>query len=500
MADDDLETGRPRDSTRKGLGNSPLGPSQAITLFMSLMLVGLLVCTPMQGQDQLRMLMLARPIETAQRVFERNLWIQDAIESTPPFQRELVTLMVGRTDPAREAAIATFDDIVRKNGYPRPDLQGEMSGPDPRELAGLRARRAVLLLDAGRLEEAEADLQRLATTGDSKFVEALRRAFKLGRADDARSFDTYDTSLAGEEWIGTSLRMRLARAVGDEARQLDLEHSIDVRLGDLSRRLVTIATAQAVVLLLGLAAIGVWLARNRPKLVPGSADVPPAWTFEAGYATAVRVAFAVIAIWFVVSQIDVWGGSDWAKSCSGVLTGIPIVWLIRRRLLAPLGTTFRAAFGLTPTVRPLGWLSLAFAIVTIQWLGSELIVNTMHAFGAHSHWSESMQASTSIDSPIAAPLEFGVHAVLAPFLVELGVRGLLFLTLRRHYAAWQAALFSSLLYSAAQFYSLPGLAAMTWSGFVLAMAFEMSRSLVPNIAGQIVTNALALAALWAFWR
>jgi membrane protease YdiL (CAAX protease family) len=80
------------------------------------------------------------------------------------------------------------------------------------------------------------------------------------------------------------------------------------------------------------------------------------------------------------------------------------------------------------------------------------------------------------------------------------VRGLLFLTLRRHYGAWQSALFSSLLFSAAQFYSLPGLAAMTWEGFVYAMALEMSKSLVPNIAGQVLTSAVALTALWAFWR
>ena len=54
MADDELENGRPRDHAAARPGRSPLGPSQAITLFMSLMLVGLLVCTSMPGAENVR--------------------------------------------------------------------------------------------------------------------------------------------------------------------------------------------------------------------------------------------------------------------------------------------------------------------------------------------------------------------------------------------------------------------------------------------------------------
>jgi membrane protease YdiL (CAAX protease family) len=499
MADDDLETGRPRETLRKGLGNAPIGPSQAITLFMSLMLVGLLVCTPMQGQENLRMMSLAQPIETAERVFESNLWIQDAVEATPPIRRELVQLFAGSAEPAREAAIAAFEDILRKNGYPRPELKGE-GAPEPLALDGMRARRTILLLDAGRVEEAEADLQRLSTAGHESFVAALRRAFALGRSGDLRPYDQYDTTLAGNEWIGASLRMRLARATNDAARADELERSIGLRLVEMSRRLVIIAGAQAAVILLGLVVIGTWLVRNRPPLLAGSADIPPVWTFETGYATAVRAAFAAIVVWLLVSQVDVWVGGDFGRLGGEVLAGLPLLWLIRRRLLRPLATTYSAAFGFGSVTRPLGWISLALAIVTIQWLGSELIVDGLHAAGVRSHWAEGLQATVLIDSPAGAALESGLRCFAAPFFVELGVRGLLFLTLRRHYGAWQSALFSSLLFSAAQFYSLPGLAAMTWEGFVYAMAFEMSKSLVPNIAGQVLTNVLALAALWAFWR
>ncbi len=500
MADDDLETGRPRDPVRRGLGNAPLGPSQAITLFMSLMLVGLLVCTPMQGHDEVRMLTLPQPIETAERVFERNLWLQDAIEATPSTRRELVHLMIGRSDPAHESAIAAFGDILRKNGYPRPDLSGETVAPDQDALDGLRARQVVLLLEAGRVEEAQADLQRLTNSGRGSFVAALQRAFEIGPSNDARPYDQYDTTLAGDDWIGTSLELRLARAMNDAARSNEIEHRVAVRLAALSQRLVLIASIQAAILLLGLVALGVWLARNRPQLTAGTAEVPPAWTFESGYATAVRAAFATIVIWFVVSQIDAFLGGDRAKLAGEVFAGAVLIWLVRRRLLRPLGTTVGSAFGLGSIARPLVFVPIAFAIFTVQWLGSELIAVALDAGGVRSHWAESLQATASLGTGIELPIEVIVRCVLAPFFTEIGVRGLLFLTLRRNYGPWQAALFSSLLYAAVQFHSLPGLFTMTWEGFVLALAFEMSKSLVPSIAGQVLGSLLAMTALWAFWR
>lgn len=499
MAEDDLETGRPRDPLRRGFANSPIGPSQAVTLLLSLMLIGLLVCSPMQSREDVRMLTLARPVETAERVFERNLWIEDAIDATDEPWRQVVQLTIGSLGSGRESAIQVFEDMLQNSGYPRPDLHGEPVVVEPLVLDGLRARHAYLLLEAGRIEEANVDLERLSAAGHGQFVDGLRRALQISRSADTRTFEQYDTSLAGEDWIGTALRLRLARVLGDTTRIEALERDVASRVDDLRRRLVLVGCVQAAVLVLGLFVIGYWLARNRPSVKRGEADVPPAWTFEAGYATAVRAAFGALLIWFVVGQAGTWFEIEGVRLIGAAVSGLPLVWLVRGRLLRPLGATFQSAFGLGYVRRPTSWIPLALAIVTVQWLGSELLVDGLAALGVREHWTESPRVDSLFGAWFGLPLEALVRCAWMPFLVELGARGLLYLTLRRHYGPWQAALSASLLFAAVQFASLPGLATLTWTGLVHCLALEASKSLVPNIAGQVLASAIGLLALYWFW-
>ncbi len=499
MAEDDLETGRPRDPLRRGFANSPIGPSQAITLLLSMLLVGLLVCSPMQSRDDVHMLRLARPVEVAERVFEENLWLRHAIDSTPEPWRQVVEITIGTLDPPRETAIAVFDDILRNNGYPRPDLHGDPQSVDPLLLDGLRARRAFLLLDAERVEEARVDLERLRAADHGAFVDGLACAMQNAKPKEGRTFEQYDTSLAGEDWIGTSLSLRLARALGDVERVEALERRFDARVAELRRRAILIGAVQAGALVLGLVVIGIWLARNRPALRQGRAEIPPAWTFEAGYATAVRAAFTAILILFVVGQGGTWLGLEGVPLLATTLAGLPLVLLVRRRLLRPLGSTFTAAFGLDHVRRPVGWLALALAVLTIQWLGSEILVDGLGALGVRPHWTEDQRSDALLGTWYGLSMEALVRCAWMPFLVELGARGLLYLTLRRHYGARMSALFTSLLFAAVQFASLPGLAVLTWTGLVHCVAFEMSRSLVPTIASGVLGGAIGLAALYWLW-
>lgn len=499
MAEDDLETGRRRDPLRRGFANSPIGPSQAVTLLLSMMLVGLLVCSPLQSRNDVRMLSLARPIETAERVFEGNLWLRHAIDATPEPWRQVVEITIGTLDPPRESAIAVFDDILRNNGYPRPDLHGEPQSVDPLLLDGVRARRAFLLLDAERVEEARVDLERLRVSGRGAFVDGLACAMQNAKPQAGWTFEQYDTGLAGEDWIGSSLRLRLARALGDVERVEALERDFESHVAKLRRHAVVLGGLQAGALLLGLVAIGTWLARNRPALLQGRAEVPPAWTFEAGYATAVRAAFMAILIGFAIGQAGAWLGLEGVPLLASTLAGFPLVWLMRRRLIHPLGATFSSAFGLDHVRRPVSWIALALAILTIQWLGSELLVDGLGALGVRPHWTEDQRSDALLGSWYGLSLEALVRCAWMPFLAELGSRGLLYLTLRRHYGAWQSALFSSLLFAAVQFASLPGLAVLTWTGIVHCVAFEMCRSLVPNIAGGILSGMIGVAALYWLW-
>jgi hypothetical protein len=151
--------------------------------------------------------------------------------------------------------------------------------------------------------------------------------------------------------------------------------------------------------------------------------------------------------------------------------------LARRRLLAVNGIGFAHAFGLTKLARP--------------------------SDGSRSRWACS-QSTSSARRRSRRRLRLGVHHVaLVPstptrrrsgarprwrsstastwscgrrYLEELMWRGLLYLTLRRHYSPWRAALLSGAIFGALHLYSLPGLLSVTWSGLVWAFAFRAARA------------------------
>jgi membrane protease YdiL (CAAX protease family) len=85
--------------------------------------------------------------------------------------------------------------------------------------------------------------------------------------------------------------------------------------------------------------------------------------------------------------------------------------------------------------------------------------------------------------------------LLTPLFEEILFRGLLFFTLRNRFGAWNSALMSSLFFSLVHFYSLPGFLMTFWSGFVWAIAFERTGSLLPGIAAHAIYNLYFVAGI-----
>lgn len=500
MADDDLETGRPRDAGRAPFGRSPLGFSQALTLFLTLLLVGLLVCTTIPGSESMRLYAMDRPVETTQRVLERNLWVDDAIAELPDWSQTIAHSLLSTSATPREDAIDAFGEALRKNGYARGDLPGGNQQPDPALLDGLRARRAVLLAEAGRIEEALGDLQRLETTGHAAFVDGLRRAYSQVRTDDPRAFASYDMALAGDDWIGVHVSQRLADRLGDAAETARWNRTVTERVTHFVERVRLIALVNGLLVAVGLVILLTWLARNRPTLRTSTAELPPAWTFESGYAVCVRSAFAGILILLVMQQATVWLGTDVVGVWGSLVVGIPMVWFVRKRLLVPMGTTFRSAFGLRAFAGKHAWIGLTLALFALARLGSRAILDVLHGVGMSSHWSESVDPGLVWDSSPLAVLRLVDGCLWAPLVIELGFRGLFYGTLRRHYSPWRAALLSSVLFGAAQISSVPEFLSITWEGFLLAIAFETCRSLVPGIVCGVLGSVLAGGATWLLLR
>ena len=156
MAEDDIDPKRPR-APASPPGRGPgLAFSQLVTLGLSLLLIGLLTCLSLPSSDSARLSQIEKPVETAERVFERDLWIEDAIATLPEWTHNIVGSLVDAGPPTRDVAVRAFADILAKGGYPALALDGVPTPVDPTLLEGLRARRTVLLADVGRMEEAEA--------------------------------------------------------------------------------------------------------------------------------------------------------------------------------------------------------------------------------------------------------------------------------------------------------------------------------------------------------
>src|SRR4029079_3603029 len=94
-----------------------------------------------------------KPIETAERVFERNLWIEDAITTLPSWSRGVTRTLVDGGTSTRADAIRAFTEILATGGPPPPEAAGASAPLDPVLLDGLRAPRTVLLPRRRRLQE-----------------------------------------------------------------------------------------------------------------------------------------------------------------------------------------------------------------------------------------------------------------------------------------------------------------------------------------------------------
>jgi membrane protease YdiL (CAAX protease family) len=507
MTDEDIDKRRESGPASPPHRGPEVGFSQFVTLTLSLMLIGLLACLSLPDNESARLMQVEKPVETAERVFERNLWIEDAITTLPAWTRGVVSGLLETGGSTREEAIRAFEDILVKNGYPRPTLDGTTEPVAPALLDGLRARRAVLLADVGRLEEAEGELQHLSAAGHVTFVDAVRRAWSRVRSDDVRPLAAYDVSIAGDDWIGKLVQLRLAAATGSDADVARIEREVDARRDVLAARLFAIALGELVPLLAGFLVLLVWIARNRPNGPTSSAEIPPPWAFQDGYAVVVRAAFAAIGIAFVLGQgaemLDQRGAGAWAAGLTAwgtLLMALPMLWLVRRRLLAPHGISFPDTFGLKTFPRPLWWIGFALCLFAVDQLGTRAILDLFRMGGLGLHWSEGFQSFAIWDpKPLVLAQSLDVCA-WSPIFEEIGFRGLLYATLRRQYRPWQAALLSAALYGAPHLHSLPGLVSLTWSGFVYALAFERCRSILPAILCSAWAGAFAIAVTVLLYR
>lgn len=481
-------------------GRSPSGFFHGVTLALSFVLVGFLLSLATPGTQVAPLLRLKRPAETAMRVFERQLEIEDALRDFSGLERALVAITVDAAPAARDDAITAFEGLIDHPRIGSGSIGGWELPITPEEFDALRARRAVLLLEAGRADDARSDLEQLDLAGHASFVAAARVAYARTQPTDARAFEAYDVRVAGDGWIGRRLQWRLATETRDGERVARIERETREMRETVAARIRKLAWAGLAPLLAGLLIVLLWLARNRPENVRAGAPIPPVWTLENGYAVFVRAVFYAFATALALDGIGRAFELGFVTLWSTFFCAIPVWMLARKRLLAFNGLRLGPTFGLTGLSKPLAWVAFTLGVLALDRLGSQTIVTLCRALGAASHWAEVVSEDQIWSPRLLAWLDGIDTCVWAPFFEEFVCRGLLYLTLRRIYPPFGAALLSGAIFGAVHLYSLPGFAAVTWSGVVWALAFERCRSLWPGIVCHAINNVFAIASTWVLLR
>lgn len=179
--------------------------------------------------------------------------------------------------------------------------------------------------------------------------------------------------------------------------------------------------------------------------------------------------------------------NDWGS----ILASLPLLWLAWRHLLHPATGPLLAPFGIGPHRPRLGSLAgITLAAAALNLAFGHALSWGFWSLGFEGHWTEGIDEALIWGDRLDALRTSLDYVVCTPMIEEFTFRGLLFFSLRRRLGPWAAAVVSAAIFSALHFYSLPRFASTFYGGFIWAMVFEKSRSLLPGIVIHALYNGL----------
>jgi membrane protease YdiL (CAAX protease family) len=524
--------------------------SRGVTLVLAILLAFFFSFVLAPATPEQRVSTLRRPVDSAVRLFERDLEIQDALDGASSWMGRVGEIVLEVSPATAADAILAYRELLTL--APSTHDADESNGAAPRSDAGrdasaklveLRARLVVLLEESGRSADAREELARLdeaeqhdsADAGAARLADAVRAAYgerTLERRSDVdwRRLESTVLHRLGPGWARDRWMAELAERSGDTELTARLRTEAVQRGDHWRRRALLLTFALLALCLIGLAFFSYWLWRDRPEVLGAGALIPPAWSWDDGCAVLVRAAFAGMVVYTAIGLAI----RDLAPSAltlqATLIASLPMMWWIHRALLAPHGLGFRNAFGLWPRGRTkavrglrldamvsespspepanelpfgrrvLAWGAFVLALFAIDYLGAAVIGVLCGNFGVAPHWSEVVPENLIWPSRTFALLDSLDGTLWAPIFEEIGCRGLLYLTLRARSGPQSAALFSASIFGMVHAYSLPGFLTVTWSGYVFALAFERCKSLVPGMICHALWNGFLMASQFLFYR
>lgn len=469
--------------------------SRPITWAIGLLLAGLMAGIWLPAWTADRTANLRYPAESAARLMERHIEFYVGLERLPSWQAGFYVWLYGDRASALDSAAEAYRDVLAH-------FESHPGSATEWATANTRARLALVLLEAGDRESAAEALVTFGAMPEDSIVEdTIRYAYNLNPKPVSAGELQAGLRLMPVGWSTDTLGRRLAERQEDrwladriEARQL--------RRAEVSRQstgLLVLVTGG--LMLAGVGALGMHLVRRRPLAQAPPRPSPAIWEFEEGIGVLVRAGFFGVLIYLLLGTLGSWFKPHLAAQWSTLLASMPMLWMIRRHLLAPRALGFIQAFGLNPLragfIKVLG---ATLILVLVERTGALLISWSLWNVGVQPHWTEGL-AERWIWGPWQATLISSVNTIAwAPVLEEIGFRGLLFLTLRSRFGFAISAVLSAAVFSLLHPYSLAAMLAVLWSGFLWAYAFERFRTLLPGMLAHSATNFLAVTSILLIYR
>ncbi len=443
---------------------------------------------------------ISYPAETAGRLFDRRLEMLTGLDSEPPWLANYLQFLYGKREHVESRAVQAYREVIASHGANGADLPGW-------SLRNTQARLLIVLGEGARLSPTEPILAQLARDLEGQAI-ARAITFAYLRDTGARWNDSIDTGIRRlpDGWTADTLRARVNAGIGDIAGLNWVVGRLAVRSHRLRIRHLFWSTLTGILMIGGGMALLLAARRGLPVAREWALASPPPWSGTQGYA---------VLLWSAVFGLSIFAATGLLASghshpfYSNVLVlwptlfaSIPMVWLTMRYLLRPNGLSITRAFGLFwPSLGQWPWiLGLAAAVFALEKFGGLLLSWWVWSTGVQPHWSEDMAHTLVWGSDLKRTLSSVELLLWAPLLEELGFRGLLYLTLRRHCGVALAAVAASALFAFAHAYSLSGLLSVFWGGLVYCLAVEKTRSLLPVVIAHCLGNAIFVGFTFSIYR
>lgn len=457
-----------------------------------LMLLLVLLFNPFAQQEQLQHFRYAG--ESAGRMLDRHMEFYAAYDQVPAWERSLHTFLFGEQKQVVADVIAGYREVLRY-------FDQHPESTTPWSYMNTRSRLMVTLAENGYMDELRAMIAEPTQTPEQDVLnDAFRFAYLNDNSVDQPSV-TSGARMMPLGWAADRLWIRIAQRNQDSFGESYISRRHVENGQRLRHRVWLLSISVGMIIISGLLLTYMRWPLIRQLQWPDGILARP-WGFYEGLAVMVRAAVLGLLIAIVLQILaQHFFRPGLLALWSTLFASLPMLWLIRRRLLSPRAMSLRQGFGIK--IRQMGvgrFISITLVFLTLEWLGMMLISWVTWKLGLAEQWTEGINERMFF-APNETVLLSAVNMVLwAPIFEEIGFRGLLYTTLRSRLGVWAAIVLSAFLFSALHLYSLSGFLSVFWSGIVLAYIYERYHSLLPGIVIHALSNLLSLSVIVLFYR